>query len=68
MDSVFIIWIFALKYDLPDSRQDRVRLFISKLREKKQTQEQQKQAAHAVLLSIRRIFSKIRGNSINPYP
>src|SRR5712692_3154205 len=41
---------FCAKRDLPDSRQDRVRLFINKLYEKKQTSEQQKQAAHAVAL------------------
>ncbi len=41
---------FCAKYDLPDSRQERVRLFINKLHEKKQSPEQQKQAAHAVSL------------------
>ena len=41
---------FCAKHDLPDSRQDRVRVFINKLQEKKQTLEQQKQAAHAVSL------------------
>ncbi|HEV8716782.1 MAG TPA: integron integrase [Candidatus Binatia bacterium] len=41
---------FCAKRDLPDSRQERVRLFLAKLQEKKQTPEQQKQAAHAVSL------------------
>jgi hypothetical protein len=38
------------KYPVPDSKSERVRLFVEKLREKKQTTEQQKQAAHAVSL------------------
>jgi len=41
---------FCGKYTVPDSKSDRVRLFIDKLRDKKQTPEQQKQAAHAVAL------------------
>ena len=41
---------FRSKYPLPDSRSEQVRLFIQKLREKRQTQEQQKQAAHALSL------------------
>ncbi len=41
---------FCGKYPVPDSKAERVRLFIDKLREKKQTSEQQKQAAHAVAL------------------
>lgn len=45
-----IILIFCAKHDLPDSRQDRVRAFINKFQEKKQTLEHQKQAAHAVSL------------------
>ena len=39
---------FCGKYPVPDSKSERVRLFIEKLREKKQTPAQQKQAAHAV--------------------
>jgi hypothetical protein len=39
-----------VKYPLPDSRSDQVRLFIQKLRDKKQTLEKQKQAAHAISL------------------
>jgi len=39
---------FCGKYMVPDSKSDRVRLFIDKLWDKKQTPEQQKQAAHAV--------------------
>jgi integron integrase len=41
---------FRTKYQLPDSRSEQVRLFIQKLRDKQQTTEQQKQAAHAVSL------------------
>src|SRR4030067_3418897 len=41
---------FRGKYTLPDSKSEQVRLFIQKLREKKQTPEQQKQAAHALSL------------------
>ena len=41
---------FCGKYPMPDSKSERVRLFIEKLREKKQTPVQQKQAAHAVSL------------------
>ncbi len=41
---------FCGKYPLSDSKSERVKLFINKLREKKQTPEQQKHAAHAVSL------------------
>lgn len=41
---------FREKYTLPDSRSDQVRMFIQKLRDKRQTAEQQKQAAHAISL------------------
>jgi integron integrase len=41
---------FRGKYPLPNSKSEHVRLFIQKLREKKQTTEQQKQAAHALSL------------------
>jgi len=41
---------FEAKYRPPDTRSEQVRLFIQKLREKKQTPEQQKQAAHAISL------------------
>ncbi len=41
---------FRGKYSLPDSKSEQVRLFVQKLREKKQTPEQQKQAAHALSL------------------
>jgi len=41
---------FRSKYPLPDSKSEHVRLFIQKLWEKKQTPEQQKQAAHALSL------------------
>ena len=41
---------FLIKYPPPDSKSEQVRLFIGKLRDKKQSQEQQKQAAHALSL------------------
>jgi len=41
---------FRAKYPTPAARSDQVRLFIDKLREKKQTPFQQNQAAHAVSL------------------
>jgi integron integrase len=41
---------FRDKYALPDSRSERVRLFIEKLQQKKQSPAQQRQAAHAVSL------------------
>src|SRR5215813_8893825 len=41
---------FCATRDLPDSRPERVRLFLAKLQEKNQTPDQQKQAAHAVAL------------------
>jgi integron integrase len=41
---------FCAKYPVPEARPDQVRLFIEKLREKKQTPFQQNQAAHAVSL------------------
>jgi integron integrase len=41
---------FCIKYPVPQSRPDQVRLFIDKLREKRQTPAQQNQAAHAVSL------------------
>ena len=41
-------WDFCAKYPVPESRTERVRLFILKLREKKQSPEQQNQAAHAI--------------------
>ena len=43
-------WDFCAKYPVPEARSDQVRLFIDKLREKKQTSFQQNQAAHAVSL------------------
>lgn len=41
---------FKDKYSLPESRSEHVRLFIEKLRNKNQSHEQQKQAAHALSL------------------
>jgi integron integrase len=41
---------FKGKYTLPESRSEHVRLFIEELRQKNQSHEQQKQAAHALSL------------------
>jgi len=41
---------FRSKYPLPDSRSERVRLFVAKLKEKNQTSKQQEQAAQALSL------------------
>ena len=41
---------FCGKYPLPDSNSERVKLFIDKLRQKKQTPKKREQAAHAVSL------------------
>jgi hypothetical protein len=41
---------FRTKCPVPEARPEQVRLFIDKLREKKQTPSQQKQAAHAISL------------------
>jgi len=41
---------FRSKYTLPDSRSEQVRLFVQKLRDKKQATDQQKQAAYALSL------------------
>ncbi len=51
----YIKWLryfldFCAKYPVPEAPPDRVRLFVGKLREKKQTPFQQNQAAHAVSL------------------
>jgi integron integrase len=54
---------FRTKYPLPEDRPDQVRLFIDKLQEKKQTQAQQKQAAHAVSL-----YFEMQRKSETPVP
>jgi len=41
---------FRSKHNVPETRSEQVRLFIQKLREKNQTADQQKQAAHALSL------------------
>jgi hypothetical protein len=41
---------FRCKHPMPESRSEQVRLFVLKLREKKQSPEQQKQAVHALSL------------------
>lgn len=43
-------WDFREKYYPPDSKSEQVRLFAEKLKEKKQSQAQQEQAAYAVSL------------------
>lgn len=52
---------FRAKYPLPESKAEQVRLFVEKLRSKKQTIKQQEQAADAVSL----FFAYRRG--INPF-
>lgn len=59
---------FLGKYTLPNSKSEHVRLFIQKLQEKKQTPEQQKQAAHALSLyfeTLRRKDNKTPSARIN---
>lgn len=43
---------FCDKYPVPDANSDRVRLFCEKLRDKKQSESQREQAAHAVSLYL----------------
>jgi len=43
-------WDFREKYQPPDSKSEQVRLYVEKLKEKRQSQAQQKQAAYAVSL------------------
>ncbi|MDI6792882.1 MAG: phage integrase N-terminal SAM-like domain-containing protein [bacterium] len=50
---------FCGKYPVPASRSERVRLFIEKLREKKQTPDQQKQAGHAISLYFESIRARL---------
>lgn len=59
---------FKNKYSLPETRSEQVRLFVQKLRDKKQTPEQQKQAAHAVSLyfeMLRKVDNKTHSTQIN---
>lgn len=59
---------FRSKYPLPTSRAEQVRLFIQKLHEKRQTPEQQKQAAHALSLyfeTLRKMDNKTPPPQIN---
>ncbi|MEW6586271.1 MAG: integron integrase [Nitrospirota bacterium] len=55
---------FCGKYPLPDSNSERVKLFIDKLRQKKQTPKQQEQAAHAVSL----FFESQTKKDVSPVP
>ena len=54
---------FRSKYPSPDSKSEQVRLFVGKLRDKRQSQEQQKQAAHALSLFFE---SQIRKKATSP--
>jgi hypothetical protein len=56
---------FRSKYPLPEARSEQVRLFILKLREKKQSPEQQKQAAHAVSLFFES-QSQVKPGAVKP--
>lgn len=49
---------FRAKYHPPDARSEQVRLFMEKLHEKKQTSDQQEQAALAVSLFFRVAVAK----------
>ncbi|MCL5236382.1 MAG: integron integrase [Nitrospirae bacterium] len=59
-------WDFLAKYHPPDSRSEQIRLFIEKLKEKKQSQEQQKQAAYAVSLYFQMQDSETRSFTTTP--
>ena len=58
-------WDFREKYHPPDSKSEQVRLFTEKLKEKEQSQAQQKQAAYAVSLYFQ-MQDGILGNAANP--
>jgi len=59
-------WDFCAKYPVPESKSERVRLFIEKLKEKKQSPDLQKQAAYAVSLFLER-QRIIEGMSLNTH-
>lgn len=50
---------YCPKYSPPEARSERVRLFIEKLRSKKQTEQQCNQAAHAISLFFESQEAKI---------
>ena len=52
---------FCDKYPVPEDKSERVRLFCGKLKDKKQTKEQQKRAAHAVSL----YFEMLRNEGVS---
>ena len=56
---------FCGKYPLPDSNSERVKLFIDKLRQKKQTPKQQEQAAHAVSLLFEMLNAETKSATIS---
>lgn len=51
---------FCDKYPVPESKPERVRLFCEKMHEKKQSEKQRQQAAHAVSLYFERCGSSWR--------
>ncbi len=56
---------FCGKYPLPDSNLERVKLFIDKLRQKKQTPKKQEQAAHAVSLLFESLNAETKSATIS---
>lgn len=55
---------FCDKYPGPDAKSERVRLFCEKLRDKKQTEQQQQQAVHAISLYFEMQKQTSRGEAI----
>ncbi|MFH1075311.1 MAG: phage integrase N-terminal SAM-like domain-containing protein [Pseudomonadota bacterium] len=56
---------FRVKYTLPDSKSEHVRLFIEKLQKKNQTPEQQTQAAHALSLFFESLNADTKAATIS---
>ncbi len=59
-------WDFCAKYHPQNSRSEQVRLFIEKLKGKKQSEAQQKQAAHAVSLYFQMKDAETRSFTTTP--
>lgn len=59
-------WDFRVKYHPPDSRSEQVRMFIEKLQNKKQSEANQKQAAHAVSLYFQMQDAEVRSFTTPP--
>jgi len=58
---------FCDKYPVPDANSDRIRLFCEKLKDKKQSESQREQAAHAVSLYLemkRRSYTETQSQGI----